>query len=281
MSATFILSKMVTTPGPSIHYTLKIPQGEMDVSELVGKKISLKYSGNIFCINCQKKTKKSYSQGYCFPCTIKLPETDLCILKPETCHFAKGTCRDSVWGEENCFKEHIVYLANSSGLKVGITRKSQVPFRWMDQGATAALPILEVKNRFVSGQIEVLFKKHISDKTDWRKMLKGEPESIDLLEWKVKLLELIDQELKGHNYTVLNEPVRTFKYPVLQYPEKVSSFNLDKVAHIQARLMGIKGQYLIFESGVLNIRAHTGYEVLITEEGETSDGTQNNSPEGL
>jgi len=266
MKVTGLLSKMQTLQGEPITYQLLLGGIGVNLTSLVGSEFSLTYSGKIFCVNCGNKTKKSYSQGYCFPCTIKLAECDLCILRPETCHYDKGTCREPAWGEEHCLKTHVVYLANSSGLKVGITRQTQVPTRWMDQGAAEALPILEVKNRLISGQIEVIFKKLISDKTDWRKMLKGEPEPIDLLEWKEKLFRELDEHLKSHEYTVLNQPVMKFKYPVNQYPEKVSSFNLDKVSTIKDKLIGIKGQYLIFETGVLNVRSHTGYEV--TLEGE-------------
>ncbi len=266
MKATGTLSKMKTTHDSPIKYELTLGAVQCDITSLVGKTISLTYSGNIFCQNCGKKTKKSYAQGYCYPCTMKLAGCDLCILKPETCHYDKGTCREPEWGLENCFKPHVIYLANSSGLKVGITRKTQVPTRWMDQGATEALPILEVKNRFLSGQIEVIFKKLVADKTDWRKMLKGDPEKIDLLEWKEKLLEGLKVELSAHEYTVLDEPVVRFQYPVNTYPEKVSSFNLDKVNVVTGKLTGIKGQYLILDTGVLNVRTHTGYEV--TLEGE-------------
>lgn len=271
------LSKMMTTHESPIKYELMLGEVRFDLKNLLGKNTKLTFSGRILCMNCGKKTKKSYSQGYCFPCTMKLAETDLCILKPETCHFEKGTCREPTWGEENCFKPHIVYLANSSGLKVGITRKTQVPTRWMDQGASAALPIMEVTNRFVSGQVEVLFKKHISDKTDWRKMLKGEPEAIDLHHWKEKLLKELEVDLKPFSYQVLQSEVYQFSYPISSYPEKINSFNLDKTAEISSRLIGVKGQYLIFESGVLNVRSHSGYEVTI--EGE--DGTQDNLSAGL
>lgn len=259
------LSKMVSYPSLPIKYELLLGEVRFDLTNLIGKEIKLQYSGKIFCGNCGKSTKKSYAQGYCFPCTMKLAECDLCILKPETCHYDKGTCREPKWGEENCMKPHVVYLANSSGLKVGITRRSQVPTRWIDQGATQALPIIEVQKRVTSGLIEVIFKKHIADKTDWRKMLKGNAEEINLLEWKTKLLALVSEDLKGHEYTVLNEPEYKFNYPVLSYPEKVSSINLDKVSEISSKLIGIKGQYLILEAGVLNIRAHSGYEVTIEE----------------
>jgi hypothetical protein len=158
-------------------------------------------------------------------------------------------------------KPHIVYLANSSGIKVGITRKSQVPFRWIDQGASFAVPMLEVKSRLISGQVEILFKKHISDKTDWRKMLKGTPEEIDLEFEKKRLLNELSKELSGIEHTILDLPVQKFEYPVLQYPEKISSLGLDKHPHINSKLVGIKGQYLLFESGVFNVRNHSGYEV--------------------
>lgn len=263
------LSKMETTSGESVRYGLVLGSGEQevhfDITSLVGKDLKLSYSGKIFCSNCGKQTKKSYAEGVCYPCTMKLASCDLCILKPETCHYDKGTCREPKWGEENCFKPHIIYLANSSGLKVGITRKTNVPYRWMDQGASEALPIMEVENRFISGQIEVLFKKHIADKTDWRKMLKGEPESIDLVDWKERLIGELSEDLQYFEFELLDSPVVKFKYPVLHYPEKVSSFNLDKTPEVQGKLIGIKGQYLMFDTGVLNVRSHSGYEITLEE----------------
>lgn len=267
MKYTGTLSKMVSYSDLPVRYELKQGEVPFDLTKLIGSEVKLKYSGKIFCGNCHKSIKKSYAQGYCFPCTMKLAECDLCILKPETCHYDKGTCREPQWGEENCMKPHVVYLANSSGLKVGITRRSQVPTRWIDQGATQALPIIEVQKRITSGLIEVLFKKHIADKTDWRKMLKGSAEEINLVEWRDKLLALIADDLKGHEYKVLDGPEYKFQYPVQTYPEKVSSINLDKVPEVQSKLLGIKGQYLIFEAGVLNVRSHSGYEVTI--EGES------------
>lgn len=263
MKAFGILSKMKSGHNDPISYQISLSGVPVEINQLIGKSVLLKYSGNIFCVNCGKKTKKSYSQGYCFPCTTKLAECDLCILKPETCHYSKGTCREPQWGLENCFKTHVIYLANSSGLKVGITRGTQVPTRWIDQGATAALPLMEVNDRFTSGQVEMLFKTKIADKTDWRKMLKGAPEEINLLEWRDKLLSELAPELAKFEYKLLEPQVLNFKYPVEKYLEKISSFNLDKTPEINSKLLGIKGQYLIFEEGVLNVRSHTGYEVTI------------------
>lgn len=250
--------------GP-VSYCLTFDGAKIELNTLIGKDLRLSFTGKIFCSNCNKQVKKSYAEGFCYPCTLKLAACDLCILKPELCHYDQGTCREPSWGEEHCLKPHYVYLANSSGLKVGITRKTNVPFRWMDQGASEALPILEVKNRLLSGKIEVIFKKHIADKTDWRKMLKGEPEPINLVEWRDKLLAELSEDLKSFDFTLLEGPVVRLNYPVSRYPEKVSSINLDKVSQVTGKLMGIKGQYLIFDTGVLNVRSHSGYEIILEE----------------
>lgn len=263
MNKTYIFSKLNVTHVTPIKYVLESGSELVEFNQLIGKELKLVHSGKIFCINCGSKTKKSYAQGHCYPCSMKLAACDMCILRPETCHYERGTCREPEWGLENCFKPHIIYLANSSGLKVGITRKTQVPIRWMDQGASEALPILEVNNRFDSGKIEVLFKKFIADKTDWRKMLKGEPESIDLEKWRDDLLEKLKDDLKSFDYKEIKEEKYDFKYPVDVYPVKVSSINLEKVPEIISKLVGIKGQYLIFEAGVLNVRSHSGFEVTL------------------
>lgn len=257
---------MDTKFGDKVSYGLQLREELFDLTSLVGKELKLTYSGKIVCSNCQKQIKKSYAEGFCYPCTMKLAACDLCILKPETCHYAKGTCREPEWALEHCFKPHVVYLANSSGLKVGITRKSNIPHRWIDQGASEALPIMEVENRLISGQIEVLFKKHIADKTDWRKMLKGEAESINLKEWRDRLIRELAPDLQYFEFNLLeDEEVVKINYPIEKYPEKIVSFNLDKVSEITGKLTGIKGQYLIFDTGVFNVRSHSGYEITLEE----------------
>lgn len=239
------------------------------VSDLVGKEITLNYLKEIFCTNCNNKIKKSYSGGYCYPCSIRLPECDMCILKPETCHYSKGTCRDPLWGETHCMKPHYVYLANSSGLKVGITRETQIPQRFIDQGAVFALPILKVKTRLQSGIFEKLFSSVLNDKTDWRKMLRGEQEAIDLEKKRDEIFELFGEEIdradvkfgKGAISVLEKEKVIEIQYPVAAYPNKITSLSLDKAETIKGTLQGIKGQYLIFDTGVINIRNHTGYKI--------------------
>ena len=269
------LRKMMTELSGTVQYRLPLIQADnstalfIDMNALIGKKIKLTYHGEINCISCGAKTKKSYSQGHCYMCMKTLPECDLCIMKPETCHYAAGTCRDSVWADEHCMQKHFVYLANSSGIKVGITRGTQVPTRWMDQGAVQALPIFEVKNRLMSGLLEVIIKKHVSDRTDWRKMLKGIVEEIDLEQFRDEIVQDCTQEIDALKQehgddalTALSDAsLVDINYPVTEYPEKIKSFNFDKTEEIEGELKGIKGQYLILDSGVLNIRKFTGYNV--------------------
>ena len=186
------LNKMVTSLGSQaespVQYQLPLDDELIALNPYIGKTIKLTYSGEIHCIECGRKTKKNYNQGYCYPCFQSLAKCDMCIMKPETCHYHEGTCREPQWGEEFCFQDHYVYLANSSGIKVGITRGTQIPTRWMDQGAGQALPIFKVANRLQSGLIEVALKQHVSDRTDWRKMLKfdAEPQNLKAIRDELK-----------------------------------------------------------------------------------------------
>ena len=198
----------------------------------------------------------------------KLAQCDMCIMKPETCHFEQGTCREPEWGESNCMIPHYVYLANTSGLKVGITRHTQIPTRWIDQGATQALPIFKVSTRLQSGLVEIALAEFIADKTNWRAMLKGSAENMDLKaiaqELKPKIAEkLASISLKyGEDAVIaLDENVVDLHFPVQQYLTKISSFNFDKTAEVSGTLLGIKGQYLIFDTGVINMRKFTSYHV--------------------
>jgi len=258
------IKKMRSELGSPIQYFLPLDDDEVPLNKLIGKKITLEFSGEIHCSNCGKKTNKSYSQGYCFVCMRSLPQCDMCIMKPETCHFHLGTCRDAEWGEKNCFKDHTVYLANTSGVKVGITRDT--PTRWVDQGATQALPIFRVKNRLLSGLIETEFKQHIADKTDWRKMLKGNADTIDLAERRDELFETTKKAvaaiIKKHGddaVEALDQDSILLDFPVEAFPEKVKSLNFDKTPVISGTLQGIKGQYLNLASVVLNILKFTSY----------------------
>jgi hypothetical protein len=263
------LRKMRVEEGDPIVYTLPVGDESVAVNPLLGATIGIRHTGNIRCVACGRKTGKSFNQGHCFPCFRDLARCDGCIVRPERCHYHLGTCRQPEWGEANCMRPHIVYLANSSGVKVGITRETQVPTRWIDQGAAQALPIARVASRMLSGLMEVAFKEHVSDRTDWRRMLKGEPEAADLNARRDALLAQCDEALSNltdEHDTVDAEMIadaecRAFRYPVLEYPAKVTAINLDKTPQAEGTLLGIKGQYLILDTGVLNVRKYGGYEI--------------------
>ena len=267
-----ILRKMKSRLEQPVSYKIPLGDNEVPLNPLIAKKIKLEYSGNIFCVNCGRKSNKSFNQGYCYPCFQKLAQCDSCIIHPEKCHFDQGTCREPVWGEKYCMQDHIVYLANSSGLKIGITRATQIPTRWIDQGATQALAIIRVRTRLQAGILEIMFKEHVADKTNWREMLKGDAEPLDMLAKSKLLLAKCESEIKELEarfgffaISVLNgiEPLE-INYPVEIYPEKIASFNFDKDPKIEAKLLGIKGQYLIFENGVINLRRFSGYEIKLS-----------------
>ncbi len=254
-----------------VHYALPLGDALIDLNPYLGQGLQLAYSGRINCIHCDRKTNKSFSQGYCYPCFKRLAQCDSCIVSPEKCHYHLGTCREPEWGEANCMIDHIVYLANTSGIKVGITRGSQVPTRWMDQGATQAQPIFRVSNRLQSGLVETTFAAHIADKTNWQAMLKGDNDPVDLEAERQRLMAECATEIESlqnshglQSVTVLDgEPEVSIRYPVLEYPVKVKSFNLDKVPLVEGTLLGIKGQYLIFDTGVINIRKYGGYDLAL------------------
>ena len=271
--ASGLLSKMsVNLPdnaGEQVSYQLKLGDSVIDMNQFIGKSIRLNFQSKITCQHCGRTTKKSFSQGYCYPCMTKLAQCDRCMMAPENCHFHKGTCREPEWGEQYCFTSHYVYLANSSGVKVGITRGNQIPTRWIDQGAIQALPIFKVASRYQSGLVERVFGKQISDKTNWRVMLKGGNPSIDLEAERDRLFEHCYEEIEEiqqefglmaiqHLY---DEKVVEINYPVDEYPLKVTSQNLDKTPIVEGVLKGIKGQYLILDSGVINIRKFTSYQI--------------------
>lgn len=267
------LSKMSIEPGATgepVRYTLRAGEHRLDLNARLGQTLRLTYTGAIACTHCGRATKKSFAQGYCYPCFKRLAQCDTCIVKPETCHFDSGTCRQPEWGEQHCFQPHIVYLANSSGLKVGITRKTQLPTRWLDQGAVQALPILEVDTRLQSGFVEMLFKEQVADRTNWRAMLKGDVERLDLRAERDRLLSALAgglaglrERFGGDALRILDAEPVNLDYPVLESPTKIVSHNFDKQPEVAGTLLGLKGQYLILDNGVINLRKFTGYEVTV------------------
>jgi len=267
------LRKMAVQLSDPVVYFLRLGEARVALADYLGKMLVLRHTGVIECLGCGREVKKTFNQGYCFPCSQRLACCDLCIVRPERCHYHQGTCRQPEWGEANCMQEHVVYLANTSGLKVGITRHSQIPTRWIDQGAMQAIPILRVANRLLASQVEVILAHHVADKTDWRRMLKGKPQQRDLPSERDALLRLAAPELQSLRVANANAvcPVTEagvdIHFPVIEYPEKVASMNFDKTPTIEGRLLGIKGQYLIFDHGVINLRKYGGYQIVLCDSG--------------
>lgn len=264
------LTKMPTRlEAGRVKYSLHLDQ-EIDLNARLGQPIYLAFTGEMHCVSCGRAVKKTFQQGHCFPCVRSKAACDLCIVKPERCHFHLGTCREPEWGEAHCMQKHVVYLANTSGLKVGITRIQNIPHRFMDQGATQALPLFEVDSRYHSGLIEILLAQHLDDKTNWRKMLQGEALPLDLQAEKEKLAEQLTYALESlaveHKMQIKPAPFPLIElaYPVLKYPQKLVSLSFDKTPVIEGVLEGIKAQYLILSTGVLNIRNFSGYQVILT-----------------
>lgn len=253
-----------------VDYHLPIGDSLVNMNELIGQTIKVEHTGTINCVNCDRETKKSFSQGYCFVCMRKLAQCDTCIIKPEKCHYSEGTCREPQWGEENCLQDHFVYLSNTGQVKVGITRfvNDGVSSRWIDQGASQALAIYRVKERLLSGLLEIEIAKNMGDKTNWRTMLKGEPESLDLPKMKQEVYDLmadkvaeLQQEYGLQAIQQMDAPAVTIGFPVTEYPTKIKSINLDKENSFEGMLLGIKGQYLLLDNDrVINVRKYTGYE---------------------
>jgi len=257
-----VLKKMQTEIGDPIQYYLVFENSFLSLNQLLDKKIEINFVG-YQCLNCGKK-KKIFRQGFCYDCFYASPAVGDWIMKPElsTAHLGIAD-RDLVYEEKVQLQPHVVYLAISSEVKVGVTRKTQVPYRWIDQGAEAAISIVEVPNRYLAGITEVALKSHFSDKTNWRKMLTNEIIKVDLFEEKIKVENLLPTEAQPF-FAVNDSTIVQLNYPVLTYPQKINSLSLEKTPNFEGKLMGIKGQYLIFEDGtVFNVRNSEGFVVRI------------------
>ncbi len=246
-----------------VDYYLELGDHTLHVNDWLGKRIQLIYHHQINCIKCGTKTVKSFGQGFCFPCFKTAPEADPGIFHPELDQAHLGISRDMEWAKQNSLQPHYVYLAISSNLKVGVTRATQVPTRWIDQGAWQAIKLAETPYRELAGQIEVQLKRYYKDKTNWRKMLKNELDvGTDLEEEKQNAWSYLSEELQ--QYVIDDDEITVIEYPVSHYPSSVKSVGFDKLPTVAGELIGIKGQYLLFEdSQVFNVRKHNGYKVTI------------------
>lgn len=254
------LSKMRTELDDPIRYRLQLDGDVLEMNDLLGRQLDIHFSGRINCIACGRPTKKSFGQGFCYPCFRDAPENAECIVRPELCEGHLGKGRDPEWEQKYHVQPHYVYLALSSGLKVGITRSTQVPTRWIDQGAAEAIILAEVPYRRLAGEIEVALKTYYNDRTNWQRMLKNEIAAADLIRTKEQAYHHLSEELK--QYVTEDDRVWNLHFPHLDVPTKVKSQKLEKVQDVSGILTGIKGQYLILDNvNVLNVRNHAGYFV--------------------
>jgi len=264
-----VLRKMSVTLSIPVSYQLNVGSHTISLNNYLGRQVILHFCGRIYCIQCGRKISKSFQQGYCFPCMRQLNECGNCIIFPERCLVEQGRCPADHWAHHQCYGPQLIYLANSSGLKVGVTRLGNLPFRWIDQGALQAIPLLQASNRYRAGLMEVALKNFVSDRTNWRAMLKNDVVLLDMVFERQRLLKEaaaeIDEVMRQSpqsSFRLLEDPKPVeIQYPVLAYPGKVKALSFDQSPDFQGKLLGIKGQYLILDSGVLNVRKFGGYEV--------------------
>lgn len=256
-----VLKKMVTENADSIQYYLDTEGHVLNLNQLLNKNIAIAFDG-YQCLSCGLE-KKIFRQGHCYSCFYEQPAVADWVMKPELSKAHLGIeDRDLAYEKKAQLQPHIVYLALSSNVKVGVTRKTQIPTRWIDQGANKAIVFVEVPNRYLAGITEVALKEFVSDKTSWQKMLKNDVADEDLIEFKDRLKQHLPEEVK--QYYIADNTILDLNYPIENYPTKVSSLNLEKENSYQGVLKGIKGQYLIFEDGkVFNVRSNEGYKVNI------------------
>lgn len=252
------LRKMPHQPGADGE-TVTYQIGDQPVDDWLGRKLRLVHTGRIQCVSCDREIKKTFGDGYCYPCFSSLARCDRCIVKPETCHFHLGTCREPDWGQAHCLVPHVVYLAVTSGFKVGVTGAHKLHERWGDQGAVRAQVLARCPDRLTAGKIEHALSRHLPDKTAWQRLLTGRIDEVDLGVRREEAVGLVPEEFRA--LVSQAESVVTLRYPVRDFLAKAKTWNLLKAPEIEGLLTGIKGQYLFIGAAGFNVRRHSGFEV--------------------
>jgi len=255
------IKKLQSQLNDEVHYSLPIDSTLVELNPLINKKVKFTFLGDIHCIKCNQKIKKTFAQGYCFPCFRDAPETSECILRPELCRAHEGESRDMEWSNKHCLTNQHVYMSFTGNLKIGVTRSTQIPTRWIDQGAIKAIILCTTPNRYLAGLIEVHLKQFYSDRTHWIKMLSGKFEEPDFEQCYLEAKKYLND---GFSKYVTENKWVDINYPIQSIPNKIKSFSFDKESSYEDILVGIKGQYLLFKNNrVINIRKHTGYSLQI------------------
>lgn len=261
------LQRMDVRPGSPAAYRLSVIDGGTEhglpLNDLLEQGLCIESLRRISCCHCGAGTRRSYAGGYCYRCFTTLARCDLCVVSPARCHYAQGTCREPRWGESFCMQPHVVYLANSSGPKVGLTRPGAEMTRWLDQGASQGLLIATAPDRHRAGVLEALLARQVSDRTDWRKLVGATAAPVDLPRLRDAVRPPAAALPEGVRWLDDRQPV-ALDYPVVGYPRRLNRFRLDRHGVVAGRLMGIKGQYLLFEHGVFPVAEHRGWHVRVT-----------------
>ena len=266
------LQRMTVHPDNPARYELVVeaPVGDsgrveprtLPLDPFTNKELQIEFNGLIICAACAARTRRSYGEGHCYRCFKRLARCDLCVVSPARCHYAQGTCREPEWGETFCMQPHLVYLANSSGPKVGITTDGGQFVRWLDQGATQGLVVARAATRHLAGVLEERLGRRVSDRTDWRALLHRDAAPVDLMALREALRA--GEALPDGVRWLDDEAVVALQYPVLRYPRRLARLKLEDEGTVRGRLLGVKGQYLLFDHGVLNVRRHRSYHVRVT-----------------
>lgn len=258
------LRQLAASPGRPVRYRIELDEGDershaLGLNSLLGGSLQITFTQSISCCYCGAGTPRSYGGGYCYDCFRTLARCDLCVVSPDRCHFAAGTCREPQWGQAFCMQPHVVYLANSSGPKVGITRQGGELTRWIDQGARQGLVVATADTRRQAGLLEVAIARQINDRTDWRALLHRDTRPIDLPALRDSLRPRT--ALPAGTAWVEDGIVQTVVFPVAAYPRRLVQLDFESGGALGGRLLGIKGQYLLFEHGAFNVRRYRGYHV--------------------
>jgi hypothetical protein len=254
-----VLTKMEVESTSPINYFLHLGDEFVKVNDCIGKTIQFDLIG-YQCLSCGDNAS-IFRQGLCKKCFFESPQAGSWIMKPEEskAHLDIED-RDLAFEKKMQLQPHIVYLSNTGGVKVGVTRKSQVPTRWIDQGAHQAMAFLEVPNRYLAGVAEVALKAHISDKTQWKTMLSQPEQSRDLIQQFNALKAYLPDEVQP--YVIDELQVEELNFPYTPDGQLGVRQSLSENEPLKGKLKGIKGQYLIFDDySIFNVRSSEGYVV--------------------
>ena len=257
-----VLKKMTSIHDDPVRYILDFDNDLLFLNQVIGKKIKFHKTGYC-CLSCFENLQ-IFANGFCKKCFFESPLSGEWVMKPELSKaHLEIEDRDISYEKKVQLQNHIVYLSKTSGIKVGVTRSNNMTTRWIDQGAIEAVVLIEVPNRYLAGIAEVKLKDKFSDKTNWRKMLTSNIDEADIKNEKMIAIDSLGSEFQ--DYFKNDSKVLKFNYQIDKLIDSVKSISLKKSDDIEGKLIGIKGQYLIFDdSSVFNVRSNEGYVVDIS-----------------